>query len=320
VLLTRAVDTVLDRGVVLGYSRIGLAVRQRLSGWPSGPVRLDGKVVLVTGGTSGVGLAAARGLAELGARVVITGRDEQRTNRVAAHLREGLVDGDVEARVVDVSSLQSLARFASKWSGPLDVLVNNAGVMAPRRADSADGVELTFATNVLGPWVLIDRLRGSMADGGRVINVTSGGMYARRLVPDPGDAARDYAPATVYARSKRALVVITELWAQRLVDDGVHSMHPGWAQTPGVDASLPVFAKVAGPILRTPAGGADTIVWMAGAAEVGLSTGRLWMDRQPRPTNVLPWTRETPLDRERLWDELQRLADEVDSPDATSRS
>ena len=94
----------------------------------------------------------------------------------------------------------------------------------------------------------------------------------------------------VYARTKRAQVILTEIWAKRLAGTGVvvHAMHPGWSDTPGVRSSLPRFYKATRPLLRTPAQGADTIVWLGAAAEPGHSSGRFWHDRRQRPTHLLP--------------------------------
>jgi NAD(P)-dependent dehydrogenase (short-subunit alcohol dehydrogenase family) len=219
-----------------------------------------------------------------------------------AAVRAQAAGGEVVGELCDVSDLASLERFTAGWRGPLDVLVNNAGVMPPSRQLTADGVELAFATNVLGPFVLVDRLTPHLGTGARVVNVSSGGMYAQRLRADLQSA--DYRPVRAYARTKRAEVVLTELWADRLSGRGVvvHAMHPGWADTPGVSSSLSTFAKVAGPILRTPDQGADTIVWLGGAPEALAATGLFWHDRRPRPTHLLPGTKETEEDRRRLWD------------------
>jgi dehydrogenase/reductase SDR family protein 12 len=194
----------------------------------------------------------------------------------------------------------------------VSVLVNNAGVMTKERAVSADGIELTLATNVVGPFLLTNLLIPLLRESApaRIINVSSGGMYTQRVRVDDMQSERGRLDGpTVYARTKRAQVILTELWAQQLAGSGVvvHAMHPGWSDTPGVRSSLPRFYKLTRPLLRTPEQGADTIVWLGAATEPGRSSGRFWHDRRQRPTHLLPWTRETPQERERLLAECARL-------------
>jgi len=154
---------------------------------------------------------------------------------------------------------------------------------------------------------LLARLRKS--DDARVIMVSSGGMYTQRLAvsdleapPEPFDGVK------TYARTKRAEVVLAELWHDTLADTGVtfSSMHPGWADTPGVRTSLPRFWAVTRLILRTPDEGADTIVWLGAAARVKGQGGRFWFDRAPVSTHVTTATRESPEERDALWDALVR--------------
>ena len=202
------------------------------------------------------------------------------------------------------------------------MLVNNAGAMLAKRTLSPDGIELTFATNVLGPFLLTNLLTPLLASSApaRIVNVSSGGMYTQRLrVEDLQSSHGEFDGPTAYARSKRAQVILTELWAQRLTGTGVvvHAMHPGWVDTPGLQSSLPRFYGATRRLLRTPQEGADTIVWLGAAPEPALSSGRFWHDRRERPTHRVPWTRETPADRERLWAECERLSGWQESPTAT---
>jgi dehydrogenase/reductase SDR family protein 12 len=116
----------------------------------------------------------------------------------------------------------------------------------------------------------------------------------------------DYDGSTAYAKAKRAQVEMAPRWAERLAPFGVtaHVMHPGWADTPGVEASLPTFRRVMGPILRTPEQGADTIVWLAGAPRDTIGTGRFWLDRRPRSAHKVPWTKsdDPQAEVDRVWD------------------
>jgi NAD(P)-dependent dehydrogenase (short-subunit alcohol dehydrogenase family) len=295
------VDTVLDRTIAPGYGNLGLTIRKRLPGWPADPPRMDGKVVLITGAASGIGLAAAQGFARLGATVLAVARTEQR-----AHDAARAIGGDARPVACDVSSVAALKALPVDR---LDVLVNNAGVMPDQRERSVDGVELCFATHVLAPWVLTQKFAPIVE---RVINVSSGGMYAQGLNSGDLMSERDeYGPKKFYARSKRAEVVITEQWAEKLKGTGtvVHAMHPGWVDTKGVRNWMPVFRAITRPIIRDPAAGADTIVWLGGAPEPLRSTGEFWMDRRRRPTHYrLGASPDSPQDRAELWALCERLA------------
>jgi dehydrogenase/reductase SDR family protein 12 len=316
------IDTGLDRSIALGYSKVGLAVRRRLPGWPADPPRMDGKVALVTGAASGIGLAACQGFARLGATVLPVARSEARAAEAQAEILAAVAGAEVRPLVCDVSSLAELRAFTdslARTEPRLDVLVNNAGSMPDERRRSADGVELMFATHVLAPFVLIARLRGLLERTAPsiVINVSSGGMYSQRL---PGDDLQSehasYNPPKIYARTKREQVVITEEWAERLRGTGVmvHAMHPGWADTKGVQDALPVFRVLVRPIIRDLDAGADTIVWLGAAPEARRSTGGFWHDRRARPTHYrLGAGRESEADRQRLWDLCRSLMGE-DAP------
>ncbi len=214
-----------------------------------------------------------------------------------------------------LSSLASVREFAFDFlasDASLDVLINNAGVLPAERTHTEEGFELTFATNVLGPFLLtallLPALRRSAPS--RVVNVSSGGMYTARIdLDDPQLQRRDFDGARFYAHTKRAQVILSEEWGRRLADDGitVHSTHPGWVATPGVAASLPRFNRVMGPLLRDASAGADTIVWLAGSTDAARTTGEFWHDRRPRPKHRFPWTRETPAERSRFFDLCEGL-------------
>jgi NAD(P)-dependent dehydrogenase (short-subunit alcohol dehydrogenase family) len=182
--------------------------------------------------------------------------------------------------------------------------------MPAEREETEEGHERMLATHVLGPHLLTKLLRPAMPRGARVIWVASGGMYGQRLRADDLQYLRgDYKPTTGYARTKRAQVVLAELWADELARDGivVHAMHPGWADTPGIATSLPGFRRLAGPLLRSHDQGADTIVWLGAAEEPGLSSGGFWHDRRERPTHYAGRTKEGADDRRALWEACETL-------------
>ena len=143
------------------------------------------------------------------------------------------------------------------------------------------------------------------------MTVSSGGMYTQRLdlgLLDAGPEAFD--GVTAYAKAKRAQVVLNREWARRAAASGVtfHAMHPGWVDTPGIHESLPDFARVMGPLLRTPEQGADTMVWLAAAREPLTTNGQFWLDRHRRWTSKLPWTRTSPAEADQLWELVARRA------------
>jgi NAD(P)-dependent dehydrogenase (short-subunit alcohol dehydrogenase family) len=235
-------------------------------------------------------------------------------------IRQGIVrrsgNENVYLEVADLSSLASVREFAARFAdraGRLDVLINNAGALLSQRGTSVDGFELSFATNVLGPFLLtglmVPHLEASAPS--RVINVSSGGMYAQKLdVDDLQFEHRPFNGVIAYAQAKRAQVILSELWAEKLAASGVtvNAMHPGWADTPGVQSSLPNFHHLAKRSLRTPEQGADTILWLAVASSVAGASGRFWHDRQVRSPHLLPGTRSSAHDKQRLWDECLRLS------------
>lgn len=301
-----ALDTALDRSVVLGFSTIGPAVRRRLSGWPDDPApgTLAGRVAAVTGATSGLGLATARGLLELGAEVRLVVRDTDKGARVRDELLAAVPGGSVTVDRCDLGDLDDVRRCASDLAGELDrldVLVHNAGAMPATRTESKQGHELSMSLHVLGPTLMTELLAPVLTDGARVVFVTSGGMYGQALrADDPEYRAGDYSPSTAYARSKRAQVELLSILQQRWPTTHVYATHPGWADTPGVKESLPTFRKVMRPVLRDADGGAETTVWLA-ATTPAPPGGGLWHDRRQRPTHLLRKTRTDAAQTQQMW-------------------
>lgn len=310
--LPRLVDAALDRLVVPGYSRWGYAARHAT--WHDLPASaLTGRTVIVTGASAGLGRATAAGLAALGADVEIVVRDLDRGERTRAELAAEYPDTTMRVARCDLADLEDVRRYAADVRDRLPALhglVHNAGVLPAERGESPQGHELALATHVLGPFLLTRELRpvlragSTPTDPSRVVFVSSGGMYTAPLrTDDPEFREGRYSGGAAYARTKRMQVVLSELLADDLADDGivVHSMHPGWADTPGVAGSMPGFHRLTGPLLRTSEQGADTAVWLVAAAEPGHCSGLFWHDRAPRPTHYLPRTAETPAGRAALW-------------------
>jgi dehydrogenase/reductase SDR family member 12 len=315
-----AVDLALEATVVLSFSRLGYQVRRRLFRWPDDPSRLEGRVVLVTGSTSGLGRAVAERLARRGATVIVSGRDPQRTRRVRAELVEASGRAEIHDVVADLGRLDEVVALAAAVQANhdrLDALVHNAGALVHDFRRTDDGLELTVATHVVAPHLLTRQLFGLLAatPSSRVVTVASGGMYTQRLAsldlgPDHFDGVR------AYALAKRAQVVLAQQWARRTAGQGVtfHAMHPGWVDTPGLAQSLPRFHHAMGPWLRTPDQGGDTIAWLAvgdAGAEPGGGGGHFWLDRHHRWVDKLPWTVTSPSAADELWHWVSERCDHV---------
>jgi len=320
-------DDALEITVVGSFSRIGYEARRRLFAWTDPlPGVLEGRSALVTGPTSGIGRASADALAGLGARVIMLGRSEARLERV----REEFVSRHGEDRfplvVADMSSLASVRAAVETIRSReprLDVLVDSAGAINPGRITTDDGLEATFATMVVGPFVLISGLLPLLeASGdGRVITVVSGGMYGQALrLDDLQSRDGDFNGTLAYARAKRAATALTREWARRLRGRPLrfNAMHPGWADTPGLADALPGFYRLAGRLLRDPEQGIDTITWLASDPSAGLPGGQLFLDRRPRPFDRLPGTRLSAASRRRLWQEVVRLSGDPDPLSVTA--
>ena len=315
------VDAALEVTVVGSFSRIGPAVRRRLFEWGDPPASaLRGKTALVTGPTSGLGQATARGLAALGARVVLLGRDERRLARVRDELTRHSGEDRFPTVVADMASLASVRSAIEQIRATetrIDLLVDNAGAIYPERTLSPDGIEATLALLVVGPFALTGGLLPLLRASGdaRVIAVTSGGMYTQAArLQDLQFENGAYAGPAAYARAKRIQVALVREWARRLMGEpiAVYAMHPGWADTPGLASSLPAFHRLMRPLLRTPAEGIDTILWLATTQARLRSSGKLYLDRGVRPFDRAPGTRLTAADRRALWDAVVVLSGESD--------
>jgi NAD(P)-dependent dehydrogenase (short-subunit alcohol dehydrogenase family) len=326
--IANALDDALEVTVVGSFSRVGPAVRRRLQGWTDPPQdALAGRTAVITGPTSGLGRSTAETLARLGARVVLVGRDRDRLSATSAAFRD-LVGADrfpiVVADLGSVVEARAAARQITEAEPRVDILIDNAGAIFPERRVGPDGLEATFALMVVSPFALVagllDRLRASH---GRVIAVTSGGQYTQRLdLDDLGFERSPWSGPRAYARAKRAGVTLMREWNRRLGADVTFvAMHPGWADTPGLEASLPGFRRVMGPLLRTPEEGIDTTVWLAANPEATPATvgGRLLLDRRARPFDRVPATRVSARERRELWDRVVALAG-IDDPAPEARA
>ena len=259
-------------------------------------VNLAGKTALVTGANTGIGKEIARDLARLNARVLLACRSEERGRAALEEIVADTGNHKTELRVVDVSSRASVVAFAAELrarESELHVLVNNAGLWLEERRTSVDGVELTWATNVLGRHLMTRELlplleeTGRAGSAARIVNVASELAHSLDL-SDVELARRGYAGMTAYAQSKQADRLLTWALARRLDGERVtaNAMHPGWVATEIASRERKVKNKVAcaaGKLFaRTPEHGADTVSWLAASGDVEGVTGRFYVDRRER--------------------------------------
>jgi retinol dehydrogenase 14 len=257
---------------------------------------MAGKSVLVTGGTGGIGKATATGLAALGARVAIVGRDLGRAEAAAADVRDATGNPDGHAFGADLSAQSEVRRLAAEVLDAfprLDVLVNNVGGFWATRHVTADGLERTFAVNYLAGFLLtgllLDRLRASAP--ARIVTVSSNAQSTGRIDFDDLQGERRYSGQRAYSQSKLADVMFTYELARRLEGTGVTAtvLHPGVAHT-GFGAEDPswVFRLLVPfwkPFMKTPEQGAATSVCLASSPEVEGVTGKYFSGSRPRRSN-----------------------------------
>jgi NAD(P)-dependent dehydrogenase (short-subunit alcohol dehydrogenase family) len=275
---------------------------------------LDGKVCLVTGGTGGIGFVVACRLADGGATVLVCGRDRVRGEAAVAHLRAGDTARQVSfvaADLSDQSEVRALARSVLEAHPRLDVLVNNAGGMFGRRVESAQGLEMTFALNHLGYFLLTLLLLPALtaAAPARIVNVASNAHRGVRLDFDDLQSRRGYHGWRAYQRSKLANILFTHELARRLdwQSVSVNAAHPGFVRTEiGVSHGFlpPPIWRLAKLFAISVEEGADTPFWLASAAEVAGSHGRYFFKRKPEVTSAAAHDRQAAA---RLWRESVRL-------------
>ena len=285
---------------------------------------MTGKTVLITGGTGGIGRAAAIGLASMGARVGITGRDRARAERAAAAIARESGNPAVDVFVADMSSQTEVRRLAGEVLSAyprLDVLLNNVGGFWAHRHVTADGLEHTFALNHLAPFLLtnllLERLMASAP--ARVVTVSSGAQAMGRIDFDDLMGERTYSGQRAYNQSKLANVMFTYELARRLEGTGVTAtvLHPGMTSTAfGAEDSARAMAPIIAvlrPFMRSPEKGADTAVYLASSPEAEGVTGRYFANRKARKSHKSSYDTATTA---RLW---RVSADLVGLPDTAAR-
>jgi dehydrogenase/reductase SDR family protein 12 len=284
----------------LSFTQVGY--RARSLGWA--PLKPDfaGQRWLVTGASAGLGRQIALTAARAGAQVTAVARRSPKLQALAALARTEGLEG-FETAACDFTLQSDTARLLRDLSAsgrPIDVLVNNVGVLNDEHSLTAEGREASFTTNLLSHYLLTEGLIRRGAFSGKrplVINVTSGGGYnvplstAMLNMKDPST----FNGTAAYGFHKRAQMVLNQYWRDTYGPRGYtfYVMHPGWADTDGVKRSLPRFRKILKPILRDEVSGADTVIWLAATRPGQREEESVWFDREQRTAHVYSRTRVT---------------------------
>ncbi|MDE2635272.1 MAG: SDR family oxidoreductase [Chloroflexota bacterium] len=279
---------------------------------------MNGKRVLITGATNGIGAQAALELAKMGAEVVIVGRDANKTRKVRNDLQAQSGNSTIDILVADLSSMKEIRRIAAEFREKydrLDVLLNNAGATFTEFQTSADGYEMTFALNHFSYYLLtnllLDVLRQTAEAVGeaRIINVSSSAH--RNGVPRDGlrlghlRDRRGFSSFGSYGASKFANVLFTYELARHLESSNVTAnvLHPGFVRTGfghNTNSFMSALIKALQRLIgRSPEKGAETLVYLASSPEVAGENGKYWKDKRQEDSSSMSYDREQ---QKRLWD------------------
>jgi NAD(P)-dependent dehydrogenase (short-subunit alcohol dehydrogenase family) len=276
---------------------------------------MQGKVVVITGGTSGIGQVSAERLAAMGTRIVLVARSKSRGEATLARLRELAPAQEHSIYYADVSRLAELNRLAAEIRSAeprIDVLINNAGAMFGERQLTQDGLEMTFATNHLSYFVLTLGLREQLAAAGaaRVINTSSHAHYRAKIDFDDLQSQHGFKGFPVYSRSKLCNILFTRSLARRLAGTGVttNSLHPGFVNTRFGDQSGGMMAVGIGffkLFAISPEKGAETIIYLASSEDVAKTSGLYFYKCKPMEPSKAA---QDDVAAERLWEATAKLA------------
>ena len=278
---------------------------------------MQDKICMVTGATSGMGLETARGLANMGATVVMVGRNRSKSEAAQKDIQASSGNQKVDLLVADLSSQADIRRLADEFKAKYDklhVLVNNAGGVFSKRETTVDGLEMTFALDHLGYFLLtnllIDTIKASTP--ARIVNISSGAEAAGKINFDDLQSEKRYSSWAAYSQAKFANVLFTYDLARRLEGTGVtvNAVTPGPVAT-NFGQNNSGFFKLVGPLFSviglSPAQGAQTAIWLASSAKVEGVTGRAFYRLQEKHTSSKSHNVAT---QRHLWDvsaELTKL-------------
>ncbi len=277
---------------------------------------MQGKTVVITGGTSGIGEVAAVELAKKGARIVLVARSRERGEATLAKLKAAAPGAGTAIFYGDLSRLSEMKRLAGEIAAAesrIDVLINNAGALFNTRHVSADGLEMTFATNHMAYFVMTNALLDTIlaTPGARIVSTASDAHKGAKLDFDDLQSAKSYSGFGVYGRSKLCNILFTRELARRIEGSGItaNCLHPGFVATRFGDNSggiVSVLVRLAKPLGGlTPERGAETIIYLASSPEVAnKSGGYYYKSKLATPTKEA----QNDADAKRLWDVSAKIA------------
>lgn len=313
-MLNSLLQQFLDMSIIFSFDQRGYNRHREYFNEADLDKDLTGQNALITGANAGIGYSLALELARRNASVYLLCRNPEKGEKAVEQIRAETGSSSVFLEIIDVSDLSSVRSFLARNKlQRIHILLINAGILPLHYQSSPQGYENTLATNLLGHHLLIQGL-WSRLQGGRLILISSGGMYPVPLnikqlfEPEP----KGFDGVRQYALTKRAQVVLTELLAEKGAEQEtiVHSMHPGWVNTDGVQHSLPKFWEKMKDHLRTTQEGADTALWLTMSDQAGRSSGQFWFDRKPR-RNRMFYQKETPEQiKQELWKRLESITQE----------
>ncbi|HOU12659.1 MAG TPA: SDR family NAD(P)-dependent oxidoreductase [Anaerolineae bacterium] len=270
---------------------------------------MHGKVCIITGAASGIGAATAQALAQQGATMILVDRDVEKGAITVAQIKQQTGNPSVELMAADLSSQQEIRRLAQQFKSRyqrLDVLLNNAGAIFAERQESVDGIEMTFALNYLGYFLLTNLLLDTLKAGApaRIINTSSRSHARARINFDDLESRTNYQGLSAYAHSKLAIVLFTYALARRLEGAGVmvNALHPGIVATNfgrGSDGALGFVMRLFRPAFLSPEQGAQTGIYLATSGEVAGVTGKYFVKCKAVPS--APASYDTAI-ASRLWE------------------